>query len=238
MVERAVLVLDGGSELEEIPLALRALGLASLHAQDLEEPLRQLPDGSAEVGAVLVPADSLRDSLPALLERITRPLALAPAAVVPVGTRAGSDAAVELAKRGLRWALWRPFDARDLRFVVTQALRSRNGEEPRLHPRVPCTLLARLESPLRQARASLTDLSPGGCFAALEEGFSCGARVRVRCELSRGPVAIAGRVAWASGSDTPAWRDPGIGIEFLEIPDDARAILVRSVDERIARYRI
>ena len=38
--------------------------------------------------------------------------------------------------------------------------------------------------------------------------------------------------------DTPEWHDAGIGIEFLEVPDDARALLTRHVDERLGCYRV
>jgi uncharacterized protein (TIGR02266 family) len=239
MYERQALILDGdGATLSELSLSLISLGISPLYATDLDELVLLASEYREGVGGVLVAAEAIDAQLPALLERVVEPLGLPPAAVVPIGAPLGSEARDELAARGLRWVLWRPFEPCELRFVVAQALSDSDPEEIRADERVPCSIPAQLECPIRTAKVRLTDLSRGGCFASLADPFPRGTRVALRCNLDGRPFAARGRVAWASAADLPAWREPGMGIEFLELEDDARAGLVRTVEARIGRYRL
>jgi uncharacterized protein (TIGR02266 family) len=239
MYERQALILDGdGAPLSQLSLSLISLGLSPLYATDLDELVLLASEYREGVGGVLVAAEAIDAQLPELLERLVEPLGLSPAAVVPIGEPLPTEARDELAGRGLRWALWRPFETCDLRFVVAQVLSDTDPEEIRADERVPCEIPAQLECPLRAETVRLTDLSRGGCFASLRDPFPRGTRVALRCELDGRPFAVRGRVAWASGPDLPAWREPGMGIEFLELEDDARASLARTVEARIGRYRL
>lgn len=237
MYQRAALIFDAeGGSLSVLSLTLIESGISPHYSADMDELVLLSREYASRIGAIVVPAERIERCLSALLARVVAPLGLSTSTVVPVGSEPSCEVRRALAKQGVRWALWRPFDAPDLRFVVAQVLSSSDPEELRLHGRVPCQVPAQLESPLRQAATVLTDLSPGGCFARLAEPLPRGARVRVRCELAGERVAIGARVAWATGPDTPEWHERGIGIEFLEMPDEARAQLARCVDERIDRY--
>jgi uncharacterized protein (TIGR02266 family) len=239
MDERSALILDGdGAPLAGLPLSLASLGLSPLYATDMDELVLLSREHGARIGGVLVPAEAIDAQLAAVLEHVVEPLGLAPGAIVPVGAPLPGEAQGGLAQRGLRWALWRPFEACDLRFVVGQVLSDRDPEELRAEGRVPCSIPVRLQSPLRAAEGRLADLSRGGCFASLEAPFPRGTRVALRCDLDGHPFSARGRVAWASAASLPAWRDAGMGIEFLELEDDARAHLARNVAGRLDRYRL
>jgi hypothetical protein len=239
MYERLALVLDAeGGPLSELTLSLISLGLSPLYSRNLDELVLLSREYRGRVGAVLVPTDRIEEQVGAILERIVEPLGLPAASVVPVGSPLDSKGAEALADQGLRWALWRPFEAPDLRFVVAHALSNSDPEELRLHARIPCSLPAQVESPLRKAEVLLTDLSPGGCFARLAQPYPKDARIRLRCELALQPVSIGCRVAWSTGPDRPDWQQGGMGVEFLEMENDARESLTRQVGERFARYRI
>jgi Tfp pilus assembly protein PilZ len=239
MYQRSALVLDeDGGALSGLSLSLISLGLSPLYSSDLDELVLLSREYRQQVGAILVPADRIQQRLRALVARIVEPLGLSAMAVVPVGTPLARGALDALADHGLRWALWQPFEAPDLRFVVAQVLSNTDPEELRLHARIPCSLPAQVESPLGRAALVLTDLSMGGCFARLAEPFSSGARIRLRCELAGQRVSIRGRVAWNTGAGAPDWHDAGMGIEFLEMDDDARVLLTRHIDERLGRYRV
>ena len=239
MYERSALILDAdGGPLSGLSLSLIALGLTPLYSSDLDELVLLSREYRERVGAILVPTDTVRDRVGAVLERIVEPLGLSASALVPVGSPPDLEDLEALADRGLRWALWRPFETPDLRFVVAHVLSNSDPEELRLHARVPCSLPAQVESPLRKAEVLLTDLSPGGCFARLAQPYPREARIRLRFELDLHPVSIRCRVAWSTGADRPDWHDAGMGVEFLEMEDDDRESLGRYVDERVARYRI
>ena len=239
MYERSALILDGdGAPLAELSLSLISLGLSPLYAKDLDELILLSREYGARVGAVLVPAETIGEQLTEVLRRLVEPLGLPPAAIVPVGAPLPSEAQDELAARGLRWKLWRPFEAPDLRFVVARVVSDTDPDELRLLGRVPCSIPARAESPLRVATVRLLDLSLGGCFASLAEPFPRGTRVVLRFDLDGSPCSLRGRVAWAMGSDAPRWRAAGMGIEFLEIDDDVRPHLDRQVAQRIGCYRL
>jgi len=232
-------VLDAqGGPLSGLSLSLISLGLSPLYSSNLDELVLLSREYRERVGAILVPADRIREQVGAVLKRIVEPLGLSAAVVVPVGATLDSEGTEALADHGLRWALWQPFEAPDLRFVVAHVLSNSDPEELRLHARVPCSLPAQVESPLRKAEVLLTDLSPGGCFAALPQPNPKGARIRLRCELAGHSFSIGCQVAWITGPDRHDWHEAGMGVEFLEMEDDARESLMRHVGEYVARYRI
>ena len=239
MYERSALVLDADDgPLSGLSLSLISLGLSPLYSSNLDELVLLSREYRERIGAVLVPADRIEDQIGAVVARIVEPLGLSAAVVVPVGAPLDSEGTEALAEHGLRWALWQPFESPDLRFVVAHVLSNSDPDELRLHARVPCSHQAQVQSPLRKAEVLLTDLSPGGCFAALPEPYPKGARIRLCCKLAGHSLSIGCQVAWSTGPDRPDWHEAGMGIEFLEMEDDARVSLNRYVGERFARYRI
>ena len=239
LYQRSALVFDAeGGPLSGLSLSLISLGLSPHYSADLDELVLLSREYRSQVGAILVPADVVEERLRGLIERIVEPLGLSAAAVVPVGASPDPEKLDSLAECGLRWALWRPFEAPDLRFVVAQVLSNSDPEELRVHARIPCSIPAQVESPLRQAAVVLTDLSQGGCFARLAEPFASGTRIRLHFALDELRVTLVTRVTWTTGPGTPEWHENGMGIEFLEMDDGARAQLARHVDERVWRYRV
>lgn len=239
MYERATLILDGGgAPLADLSLSLISLGLSPLYAADLDELVLLSREYQPRVGGILVSAEAVSAQLDVVLARLTAPLGLEPAALVPVGAPLPDADQDALARRGLRWALWQPFAVTDLRFVVAKVLAETDPEEFRFDVRVPCSIPARVEAPTATERVRVTDLSVGGCFASLPRPMPQNTRVTLRLDLGGEPAAIRGRVAWGTGPSTPEWRDSGMGIEFLEVDDAARSALDRQIAGWVGRFRI
>jgi len=237
--ERATLILDGGgAPLAGLALSLISLGLSPLYAADLDELVLLAREYESRVGGLLIAAEAVPEQLDAVLARLAAPLRLAPAALVPVGEALPEAEQDALRRRGLRWALWRPFEVSDLRFVVAKVLAETDPEEFRFDVRVPCSIPARVESPTATESVRVTDLSAGGCFASLARPLAQNARVTLRLDLDGQPAAIRGRVAWCTGPSTPEWRDAGMGIEFVEVEDAARPGLERQIAGWVERFRI
>lgn len=240
MYERATLILDdgGGAPLAGLSLSLISLGLSPLYATDLDELVLLSREYASRVGGLLVAAEAVPAQLDAVLSRLAAPLRLTPAALVPVGAPLPEAQQDELCRRGLRWALWRPFETTDLRFVVAKVLSETDPEEFRFDVRVPCSIPARVEAPTATEGVRVTDLSIGGCFASLPRPMAQNSRVTLRLDLDGEPTAIRGRVAWCTGPSTPEWRDSGMGIEYLEVEDAARPALERQIAGWVGRFRI
>ena len=76
-----------------------------------------------------------------------------------------------------------------------------------------------------------TNLSVGGVFVNSHHSPAIGTRVSVLLQLpGHSECKLPGRVAWAQASG-PGVDEPGMGIEFLEVDDETRALVGRMVDK-------
>jgi uncharacterized protein (TIGR02266 family) len=76
-----------------------------------------------------------------------------------------------------------------------------------------------------------TNLSVGGVFVNSHHAPKIGTRVNVLLQLpGHGECKVTGRVAWAQASG-PGVDEPGMGIEFLEIDEETRALVGRMVEK-------
>jgi type IV pilus assembly protein PilZ len=76
-----------------------------------------------------------------------------------------------------------------------------------------------------------TNLSVGGVFVNSQHCARIGSPVNVLLQLpGHGDCKIAGRVAWTQASG-PGVDEPGMGIEFLNLDDDIRALVGKMVEK-------
>ncbi len=238
MYERAALIFDCERHtLGELSLSLIALGLRPLYATDFDELVLLSREYRSQIGAALVAAEAVGATLPALRKRVLEPLALPASAVVTVGEPpAGRTDA--LRAEGLRFCLRTPYQAHELRYVVARALSDSDPRELRREPRVPCEIGCGVESEHRRVRARIADLSVRGAFVAFAHPHAAGSTVRLTFTLDGFPCAVSARVAWRTSADTPPWRDRGMGVELLEVPDEVRELLRRTVAAQVNRYEL
>lgn len=238
MYERAALIFDSERHtLGELSLSLISLGLRPLYATDFDELVLLSREYRSQVGAALVAAEAAGATLPALRKRVLEPLALPAAAVVTVGEPLAGEAEA-LRAEGLRFCLRTPYQAHELRYVVARALSDTDPRELRREPRVPCEMGCGVDSEHRRVRARIADLSVRGAFVALGHPHAEGTTVRLTFTLDGHPCAVSARVAWRTGADTPPWRDRGMGVELLEVPDDLRDLLTRTVMAQVDRFKL
>jgi hypothetical protein len=241
MYERAALILDSDSEsaaLGDLSLSLITLGLRPLYTRELDELALLAREYRRQVGAVLLPGPDVAARLPKLRKLVLEPLGLPIAAVVPVGIDQAPELRTSGRDEGLRFCLPGSFEPHELRFVVSRVLSDTDPDELRLDPRVPCRIGVDVESEHRRVTARLDDLSLGGAFVVLDHPHAERSQLRLRFALLEAPSEVAARVAWRTGANAPAWRDRGMGVEFVGPDDGLRERLRRFVAEQTRRFRI
>jgi uncharacterized protein (TIGR02266 family) len=238
MYERAALIFDiEGHPLGDLSLSLIALGLRPLYATDFDELVLLSREYREQVGAALLPAEVVCARLPALRKRVLEPLSLPASAVVAVGEPRPGEAE-SLRTDGLRFCLRTPYQAHELRYVVARALSDTDPRELRRDPRVPCEIGVGIESEHRNVRGRMADLSERGAFVAIGHPHVEGTIVRLTFTLEGQPCAVSARVAWRTGADTPPWRDRGMGVELVDVPDDVRERLRQTVAAQVDRFTL
>jgi uncharacterized protein (TIGR02266 family) len=76
-----------------------------------------------------------------------------------------------------------------------------------------------------------TNLSVGGVFVNSHHAPAIGTRVQILLQLpGHSECKLKGRVAWAQASG-PGVDEPGMGIEFLEVDEQTRALVGRMVEK-------
>ncbi len=76
-----------------------------------------------------------------------------------------------------------------------------------------------------------TNLSVGGVFVNSQHCARIGSRVNVLLQLpGKLECKLAGRVAWTQASG-PGVDEPGMGIEFLDVDDQTRALVGKMVEK-------
>lgn len=239
MYERAALVLDSDTHaLGELSLALISLGLRPLYATELDELVLLSREYQSQVGAVLMSGRDVTARLPELRKQVLEPLGLPLSAVVPIGERLPPELSEALRAEGMRFCLRAPFEPHELRFVVGGALSNTDPEELRLDPRVPCDTPVSIESEHRRVEGCLSDLSATGAFVAVAHPHAERTALRLHFALRGQACSASARVAWRTGPSTPAWRDRGMGVEFVAVDETTRALIRRTVAELVHRFRL
>jgi len=239
MYERSALILDADDRpLAKVSESLFVLGHRPQRAENVDELVRLASERPAHVGALLLPAAYACDWWPRVRERFIEPIGLAPRSVLPVGARLAQANSQSLHGDGLRWALWEPFSVWELRFAVSLVLSVSDPNETRLEMRVPCSIGVEARSQRRAISARLTDLSTGGAFVQTDQPLPVGTPIVLSAGLGGRPVSLHAIVAWRTGSHSPNWCDPGMGIEFERIDLATLNLLRREMAGSLDRFRL
>lgn len=105
------------------------------------------------------------------------------------------------------------------------------GDENRREER----LSAELKVDYRAGGSFVTDYSANvsrkGVFIQTSHPLPVGQKVRLRMQLPEGdaPFALDGVVKWVSASREQQEHPPGMGVEFIDLPDEAREQIERLV---------
>jgi len=239
--DRRALVLDTpDSGLGTASLALVSQGIDPLYAHDADEALLLCCEHAERIAALVVPGTLPLADLDAALARLGPRLAVGPESFLIVGPPRERPRIVGLRDRGVRWVLWEPYDAAELRFVVAAALASGDQLEPRRGLRVPVRLPVSVRHARRRADGQIRNLSVGGAWVALSEPPEVGASLLLEFpigeRLLRTSAQVAHRQPEPAGSR--AETGPGMGVAFTPLPVLEARLLEGFVRERVESFRI
>jgi DNA-binding response OmpR family regulator len=239
--DRRALVLDtSDSVLGTASLALVSQGVDPLYACDPDEAMLLACEYSERIAALVVPGALPLASLDTVLERITPRLAIGSGAVLIVGPPRQRAHLVALRDRGVRWVVFEPYDAGELRFAVAAALASGDALEPRRGLRVPIRLPVSVRHAQATREGEIRNLSIGGAYVALSAPPEVGASLLLEFpigeRLLRTSAQVAHRQQEAGGSRAEA--GPGLGIAFAPLAPLEARLLEGFVRERVESFRI
>jgi hypothetical protein len=239
--ERFALILDPeGGNLGVEALGLIERGIDPLYAKDPAEALLLAEEEEERVGALVVPGTLPLDTLDAALESIAPHLWAGAGAVVVVAPPRDRALLRALRDRGIRWLLYDPYDAAELRFAVAAALATEDDLDPRSGLRVPIRLDAVLEVDGIRRPACIRNLSLGGAYVAATDPPPVGSAIALDLGLGDRPLRVGGRVVHRLADPEPgrAEREPGVGVAFHPVQDSERRLLESFIRERVDSFRL
>jgi Tfp pilus assembly protein PilZ len=236
----AVLVLDSEKcALGEAALSLVRSGIHTLYANDLDEAALMARQEGERLRGVVMAADSSPARIDAALEVLGPHSNVQAASIVLLGSRPNEESLAALQERGIRWFLWEPHDATELRFLATLAIYEGSDVDVRIEPRVPTALRGSITLGGQTRPVRILDLTTGGAFIEVDKPPSPGRHIGLEIALPDGPIQIVTYVRWVrvkpiTGPDRPA----GAGLEFKNPrPEDAAALRAQ-MDAGLARYQL
>jgi hypothetical protein len=223
---------------------VRALGYEALAASEPRAAARLMAEDGPRVGAALLPADLALPARAGELDHVRRAAGPFGIGFVAVGDRPDEAACAVLRAHGVRLCLWEPFQEHELRFVLNRAAFDPKAEgavaENRLQLRVPTELSAEVRGGGRTKPARIYSLSTAGCFLETLRPSLVGSRVEVDFALPTGELCLAGRVVMTSvpGNLQRSKLPCGMGVEFRQLPAEARGALEAYVRERARSFEL
>jgi hypothetical protein len=239
--DRRALVLDSAdSRLGTASLALVSQGIDPLYAAHLDEAVLLACEQRERIAALVVPGTLTLPDLDAALERITSPLVIGPESVLIVAPPRQRAHLGALRERGIRWVLWEPYDASELRFVVAAALASGDALEPRRGLRVPIRLPVSLRHERATREAEISNLSVGGAYVALSDPPELGASLLLEFPIGERLLRTSAQVAHRQedAGSSRADAGPGMGVAFAPLASVEARLLAGFVRERVDSFRI
>ena len=238
---RLALVFDTAeSVLGMAALRLVQHGLDPLYARDLDELVLLAREHRERIAALVVPGTLPLDTIDALLKRVARNLPSGTSSVVLVAPTRRKAHLLLLRDRGIRWVLFEPYDASELRFVVSAALAMGDAVEARRGLRVPI----RLPTSVRHARATrngeVTNLSIEGAFVALPEPPEEGAALSLEFPIGERLLRVQAVVVHCADGADPGQAEgsPGIGVAFQGLTPLEEHLVAGFVRERVDSFRL
>lgn len=231
---------DRECTLGAMALRLTRIGLDPIYTNDADEAVLLAAQEAKRLGAIAFPVSRPVDELDHMIKSVAERAGIQPDAMIPVGPRPNeTEMLVALRERGIRWAVWDPYDDSDLRFVLSAVLARRADADLRLEPRVPAHgMRARLYKGRLGRDVVVIDLSVSGAFLASDKPMPEDTVVSLELTLGARTMTIRSRVRWVRRDpDAERWDlSTGMGVEFEDVKPEQAAELRRFVQTRTADY--
>jgi hypothetical protein len=129
--------------------------------------------------------------------------------------------------------LWDPIADTQLRFVINDAGYEIREGRVRKNPRVPTEIAARIITDVGEREALVYSLSEGGAYLETPRAMAVGARLRIELPLPWVNIDIDARVLHSNvpGNLQQQNLALGMGVEFIDIDAETRAVIADYVDE-------
>lgn len=231
-----MLVLGPERACRRVSGALLLLGYRGVAVSDAATALRALA-GAGTVICGLVSGE-LPEPAPVLAE-LHESLAT-PLVWTLWGVRPESDSAAALRAAHVRFLLNEPFTEEDLRFVLDTSHQLGDYSAPRIEPRVPTSLRARVITKTGERVAVLCNLSKHGAYLATPRPALRGGRIELEIPLPGHSIRTEADVLWNNvpGNLRRPNAPVGMGVRFFGLPSACLAALDSYLEERAATYRL
>ncbi|MGI9589753.1 MAG: PilZ domain-containing protein [Myxococcota bacterium] len=239
---RSVLIVDdpeGG--LGEVALRLIRLGIDSFYAPEAGEAWLLAQQEAYRIRLLLLaPGVNLRE-VESVRNELAERAPEVPRSLMVVGPLPDDERREELRKAGVCWALWEPWDESALRMALSGAMAAvPESSTSRRHLRFPTMLLGRAFRGIQRQDVLVSDLSEGGAFLETPHPFDTGTRITLEIEGVGGSIVTKADVAYRNdpGESGEGHQMPGMGVEFGELPEAAKACLERTLVEHQRRFEV
>lgn len=239
--DRLALVFDTAeSVLGAAALHLIEHGLDPLYADDLDELMLLARERRDSIAALVVPGALGLDGLDTVLARVGRGLPSGVASVVVVAPPRARSHVRALRDRGIRWVLFAPYDASELRFAVAAALATGDALETRRGLRVPIRLPVSVRHGRATREGEITNLSVGGAFVALPDPPELGAALSLEFPIGERLLRLQATVAQRVAEARPGQAEgrPGMGVAFSGLSELEARLVEGFVRERVDSFRL
>jgi hypothetical protein len=189
---------------------------------------------------VLIPTTLGLDPVDALLARVCCHLAAGARGLVLVGREPDPEIVEKLRARGVEWRVWEPFEERELRFVMTAAMSTEHGDDPRKAVRIPTEIATAVFMGRHRKDVTVHDLSASGAYLAAPHPFLEGSRLSLEIPLPNGSVVGKAEVVNAKTADRPGRPDvpDGMGVVFTQLAPGAADLLRAFIRDWVQRFRL
>lgn len=235
-----VLALGFGEEFDALAGRLLLLGFRPVRATSTEDGVRALDRGGDAIRAVLLSVPHSLGDLGSALGGLRDHASSNGLCFVATGPGPGPRELEELGEAGVEFALWTPFEDAALRFVLNEAAQDARIAETRRAVRAPTQLLARVFSSAGQKAALVYTLSERGAFLETLRPTSAKGHVKVELPLPSGTLTVDARVVVTNvpGNLKKTNLPMGMGVEFIDVPDETRRALAECAESLADEIRI
>ncbi len=234
--DRLTLVFDtAASSLGDATLRLVAQGIDPLYASDEDELVLLAREHKGRVASLVVPGDLPLQRIARVLKRVESALGGVRVASVVVAPPRRRALLAALRARGVRWVVFAPYDASELRFAVAAALASGDALEPRRGLRVPIRLPVFVRHARETRPGEIADLAVGGAFVAIAEPPGPGAALSLEFPIGERMLRVQALVAHRREEARPL---VGMGVAFTGLSSLDERLIEGFVRERIDAFRL